>query len=127
MGDLHEIVSVEATEHLFALLAFGLPLLGILVGAAVGVYRKRIMHYLRLGLAGGLIGPLNWLMWHVFNGLTERNGLDTVRNVFINLGVFVFVGLALGIGGGMYFRRGEAAVKAEPADVPHSPQTETNL
>lgn len=127
MGELHEIVSVEATEHLFASLAFVLPVLGMLIGAAVGIYRKNIQRYAMLGLAGGLIGPLNWLMWHVFNELTERNGLDTVRNVFINLAVFVFGGLAIGLGCGMYFRRGATPVAAEPADVPQSPQTETHI
>ena len=120
MGELHEIVSVEETGRLFLLLAFGLPLLGMLAGVGWGAYHKQTRRYGVMGLLAGMIGPLNWVMWNVFNILTNRNGLDTVRNVFVNLAVFVIIGLCIGLGLGSVLRRAESSSIVEPGEVSDS-------
>ena len=54
MGELREIVSVEAMGRLFALLAFVLPLLGVTIGIVRGTLRKD------LGAAHWEAWPLGW-------------------------------------------------------------------
>jgi hypothetical protein len=122
MGELREIVSVEAIGRLFALLALGLPLMGVAIGMAWGMRRKEVRRGALWGLAVGLLGPLNWLMWQLYNALTDRNGLDTVRNVFVNLAVFVVVGLSLGFGAGMALRRTLRTRSDESMDTPAPPE-----
>ena len=108
MGELREIVEVAAVERFFALLALLGPILGVGIGALVGARRRNLRRGALLGLLLGLFGPLNWAMWRTYNALTDRNGLDTVRNVFVNLALFVVVGAVIGIGIGWVQRRMEA-------------------
>ena len=96
MGDLHEIVDLVAVERLFRLLAIVGPLAGLALGAAAGSRRGNVRAGMRSGLLVGLLATVNYVMWSLFNGLTNRNGLDTVKNFAINLAVFVAAGLALG-------------------------------
>lgn len=105
MGELREIVNLEAVGRGFALLAVVLPLLGLAVGAVWGARRGQARQGAVTGVFIGALGTLNWLLWLAYNAITARLGLDTVRNVVVNLGFFVFVGLALGVGVGMAQRR----------------------
>lgn len=98
MGDMREIVSVKAVQSLFLLLAVVLPLAGLAIGGLMGAQRGSAPRGAMRGLLAGLLGPLNLALWTLYNALTERNGLDTVRNVAVNFTVFVVIGLALGIG-----------------------------
>lgn len=98
MGDMREIVSVEAIQRLFLLLAVVLPLMGFVIGGVLGARQGSAPRGAMRGLLTGLIGPLNFALWTLYNALTERNGLDTVRNVAVNITVFVVIGLALGVG-----------------------------
>jgi hypothetical protein len=98
MNDLHEIVTVAQVEKLFALLAMAVPLAGLAIGALAGARRRQTGRGAMLGLGIGLIGPLNWLLWHLYNALTDRNGLDTVLNLAINLVLFLILGAGIGAG-----------------------------
>lgn len=113
MGDLREIVEVAAVERLFLLLAVIGPIVGLIIGAAVGVRRQEARRGALLGLLVGMFGPLNWLLWRVYNVLTDRNGLDTVRNLVINLALFIVVGGVIGIALGAAFRRGAEPPKRD--------------
>ena len=62
-------------------------------------------------------------MWLVYNALTDHNGLDTVRNVFVNLAVFVVVGLSIGFGVGTVVRRTLKTQSEESAETPAMPPT----
>ncbi len=104
MGELREIVDAEAVGRWFALLAVAGPLAGALIGALAGKDRRRGA---RTGFLIGLVGPLNWLLWRVYNALTDRIGLDRVSNVVINLILFVAVGAAIGIWLGRKTRPGD--------------------
>ncbi len=97
MGELHEIVSAAAVGRLFDLLAIVCPLLGMGLGAIVGSRRGRLRSDMLNGLTIGLLGTLNWALWHIYNALTDRNGLDTVRNLVINLLLFVLLGGIIGL------------------------------
>ena len=105
MGELREIVDIAAVNRLFLLLAVLGPVAGSVIGAAIGSRRQRLRQGAVSGLLLGLLGTLNWLLWHVYNALTDANGLDSVKGLAINLVLFVMVGAALGFGYHMWLSR----------------------
>jgi hypothetical protein len=104
VGELREIIEVSTVERWFVMLAFVGPVVGLLLGAGIGARQGFQKRGAMMGLCVGLLGTLNWILWRLYNALTDANGLDTVRNVLINLVVFVGIGAALGFGLG-YVRR----------------------
>ena len=104
MGELREIVEVATVERWFALLAVVGPVVGALIGAAVGARKGHPKRGAIVGLLIGLLGTLNWLLWRLYNAITDANGLDTVKNVLINVVLFVGIGAAIGFAVG-YARR----------------------
>lgn len=95
--------------HQAYLLMLGVLVLAPLAGLGWGVANKR----LPLGLAVGVLaGAGNYALWTVYNAITQKLGLDTVANLLVNLGLFVAVGMALGIGAGFYGARHQAALPA---------------
>ena len=95
--ELTEIVDLQTVERLFAVLAVLMPILGLVFGRLWGSRNGQIALGTMRGLLVGLIGTANWLLWRVYNGITDRNGLDTVRNLAINAIVFVVAGILLGL------------------------------
>lgn len=88
--------------HQAHLLMLGVLVLAPLIGFVWGYAAKR----LPLGLAIGLLaGVGNYALWTVYNAITDRLGLDTVRNLLVNLGLFVVIGVAVGAGAGLYAGR----------------------
>jgi len=65
-----------------------------LIGLAWGAATKKIKTGLLTGLA---IGAGNFILWHVYNAITNRLGLDTVLNFEVNLGLFIVVGIIIGV------------------------------
>ncbi len=92
-------------EVLFNVLAVSLPILGLVIGLVVGRIKGRIKPYLITFTLAGLFGPFNWVMWRIYNAITDHYGLDTVKNLLINLALFIVVGIVLGVGIGLV-RRG---------------------
>ncbi len=105
MGELREIIDIAAVERLFVLLAVIGPITGLAVGAALGSRRQRLRRGALAGLLLGLLGTLNWLLWRVYNALTDANGLDSVKGLAVNLVLFVTVGAALGFGFHTWLKR----------------------
>jgi hypothetical protein len=97
MNDLQEIVTVAQAERVINMLAMALPVAGLLLGAVVGAIRKRLVSALLLGLFCGLAGPLIWLLWRMYNGIIGIFGLDSVKGLLLNLGLFVVIGLVIGL------------------------------
>ncbi len=94
MGDPNkELISL----HQANLLMLAVLVLAPLVGLAWGAAKKRPVPGLVIGL---LVGAGNYGLWTVYNAITEHLGLDTVKNLLVNL--FVVVGLLIGIGAGIY-------------------------
>ncbi len=114
--DMREIVTVEQVQRLFLLLAIALPVLGAAIGAAWGARRGNAASAARSGLLVGLVGPANLLLWTIYNAITNRLGLDTVKNLLVNLTLFAIIG----IGAGLLAARGtskKAGTPAAPADA----------
>ncbi len=73
------------------------PLIGWLVGHIIKT---------KGGFVWGLgAGILNWSLWRIYNQNVDAIGLDTVKNLLVNLGLFIVVGLVLGLMLGISSRR----------------------
>jgi len=105
MAEMKEIVTVEQAERAIKLIAISLPIVGIAVGGAVGAVRRRPAVGLLTGLLCGAAGPLIWAMWRVYNVIIGRYGLDSVRGLLINLGLFILVGTLIGLAAAFAWRR----------------------
>ena len=88
--------------HQARLLMLGVLILAPLIGLGWGVLAKRSVPGFVVGL---LIGVGNYALWTVYNAITDRLGLATVRNLLVNLGLFVVLGSAIGLAAGLYLRR----------------------
>ncbi len=74
-----------------------------LVGLAWGLWAKRIRRGIGVGLA---VGVGNFALWTLYNALTDKMGLDTVKNLLVNLGLFIALGLLVGAAWGLWAARG---------------------
>lgn len=119
MVEMREIVDIAVVGRLFALLAITGPVTGGLIGVAIGAQRRNVRRGVTLGLLAGMLGPLNWLLWRLYNALTDRNGLDTVWNLVVNLVLFVIVGAAIGFG--VAWARRKTTADVEKETIPSAP------
>lgn len=97
MDEMREIITLEEANRLFLIAAIALPALGLVIGAFWGFRIRRVVPGALSGLAVGLIGPVNLLLWNVYNLITNRLGLDTVKNLLVNLGLFLLLGVITGV------------------------------
>ena len=126
---MREIVTMEQANSLFLILAIAVPIVGIVFGAAIGARRGDSARGAVRGFLVGLLGPANLLLWNVYNLITDRLGLDTVKNLVVNLTLFVVLGVAAGLITGRYYRRrneepresdADSAKSASAAELPES-------
>lgn len=87
----------QAHLLMLAVLVFA-PIIGLVWGLAV----KRVGAGLVIGL---LVGAGNFALWTQYNAITEKLGLDTVKNLLVNLGLFVGIGILIGLGAGLLAAR----------------------
>ena len=96
MDEMREIVTMEQAERAFLLLAVAVPLVGAVVGALIRARGGHAAAGARAGFLIGLIGPANYLLWKAYNAITDRLGMDTVKNLLVNLGLFIILGVVAG-------------------------------
>ncbi len=94
--DLKEIVTVEQIDRLFLLLAVGGPILGGLIGGLSGKKSGNAAKSVKMGIIIGMAGPANLVLWKVYNAITGKLGLDTVKNLLVNLALFIAIGIIAG-------------------------------
>jgi hypothetical protein len=104
MDDMREIVTVEQMDRLFLALAIAAPVLGLAFGAFTGRRASAGRGALK-GFVVGLVGPVNLLLWKMYNVLTDRMGLDTVKNLLVQLGLFIALGVIAGLAFGFATKR----------------------
>jgi len=80
----------QANLLMLAVLCVG-PLIGLLWGLAA----KRAVRGLLIGV---LVGAGNFALWNGYNAITDKLGLDTVKNLLTNLCLFVVLGVMIGVG-----------------------------
>jgi hypothetical protein len=117
MDEMRELVTVEQAEAVIRLVAAALPAAGLVIGGAVGAARRRAARGLAIGLLCGAAGPAAWLLWRMYNGIVGVYGLDSVKGLLVNLGLFVVIGLAVGAAIGFLWRTGSRA-RGEGQDSP---------
>ena len=93
MADAGELVNLAVVEQVILLLAFGLPVAGLLLGLGWGARSRRPVPGALQGLACGLLGPAVWALWRIYNAIEDHYGLDSVKALLINLALFVAVGV----------------------------------
>ena len=86
---MRELITLEQANHLMLAVLVAAPIVGLVAGAS---YRRPV----RGLIAGLLIGAGNLVLWKVYNLITDRLGLDTVKNLLVNLALFVGIGLVAG-------------------------------
>lgn len=99
---MQEIVTAGQVETLFLALAIAGPL----IGAGIGWVRGRRP---LTGLLWGLLLTANWVLWRIYNAITDRLGLDTVRNLLVNLALFVALGAIAGYVTALRTKRGNTS------------------
>ncbi len=105
---MREIVTMEQANSLFFILAIAIPIVGVVIGAGIGARRGDAGRGAVRGFLVGLLGPANLLLWNIYNLITDRLGLDTVKNLVVNLTLFVALGMIAGlITGRLYRKRAE--------------------
>ena len=104
MEEMRELVTVEQADRAIAIIAIALPALGLLLGALVGLVRRRLAAGAATGALLGASGPAIWLLWRIYNGIIGRHGLDSVSGLMVNLALFVATGLLIGFAVGLVWR-----------------------
>jgi glucose uptake protein GlcU len=96
---LKEIISEQQAEMIIR----GLCLLIVLGGVAWAAWRSRDRKQAEAALAWpygigiALIGPLLYILWFVYNAIENHYGLDSVKALLINLGLFTVVGIVVAL------------------------------
>lgn len=94
------VAYVTNEQHILMLLRI-LAIMTPLLGLAGGYICSRITHekryFISWGIIYGLSGPCILLLWHLYNAITEYLGLDTVKNLVVNIALFVILGIGIGL------------------------------
>lgn len=97
------ILNEELVESIFFILAIAGPFVGLISGMVLGRIRGKSREYYWKGLFFGLLGPLNLLLYNLFEYMVRYDpktgyvGLHHVKTLLINVLIFMSVGLVLGI------------------------------
>ena len=97
---MKELIDERQAHLLMLAVLFAAPL----VGLAWGLVTKRLARGVVVGL---LVGVGNYALWTVYNAITDKLGLDTVKNLLVNLGLFVVIGIVAGLTGAWWTGRGK--------------------
>ena len=102
---MREFVSPQQAEVIIHAVAGGLLALGVVGGAAAAAFMRPRRASMIIGAFVALAGALVYALWLAYNAVIARLGLDSVKALLLNLGIFVVVGLAYGLAAGAAWRR----------------------
>lgn len=94
---MKELITIEQANTIMLALIVIAPI----VGAALGSIAKRTIAGLMWG-AG--IGVGNFALWKLYNSITNNLGLDTVKNLLVNMALFIGLGVIGGLVTGLLAR-----------------------
>lgn len=98
MEKLLELILDERTIELGILLfAIITPILCCPVGYFIGKRTKQLRFGFSWGCIAGAVGPSVFFLWKMYNAITDYFGLDTVKNLLVNLVVFSLIGVFVGL------------------------------
>ena len=117
---MQELVTVEQAHRVIVVLAWALPLAGLLLGAIAGAVRGVSGRGAWQGVAVGLLGPIIYAMWLLYSHMvrynpeTGRAGLHSVATLVFNALIFAVVGAMLGA----FYRRVVFPPPEQRSDTP---------
>jgi drug/metabolite transporter (DMT)-like permease len=85
-----ELITRHQANLLMVLVLVAAPLIGLVWG----IRTKKVRQGVGIGAA---LGIGNMILWGIYNAITDRLGLDTVKNLLVNLGIFAFIGIVSGV------------------------------
>jgi len=91
------LLNSDLIETFFIALLFLTPLSALLIYV---LFRKRVHKFetfSKILILIGLIGPVNLILWSVYNTIENHFGLDSIVALIINFAIFVCIGLAAGL------------------------------
>jgi hypothetical protein len=94
---MREIVSPQQAEVIVRAVAAGLLALGVVTGATAAALMRPRRAGLVIGAVVALAGVLVYALWLAYNAVIARFGLDSVKALLVNLGIFILVGLGYGV------------------------------
>ena len=99
---MKELIDAHQAQMLMIAVSIAAPVIGLVWGAVA----KRLVPGFLVGLA---IGIGNFILWTIYNAITDSLGLDTVKNLLVNLALFIVLGVVIGgVIGVRGRRRGDA-------------------
>lgn len=115
MPTWNELIDLRRFDALMRAVAVVLPVVGVLLGLAMGAARRALGEGLKRGVALGLLGPVGYGLWRLFAWLVRYDpqtgycGLHRVSVLLLNVLLFVLVGTILGVLYGRLWRNVPAA------------------
>lgn len=110
---MRELVSPEQAEAIVRIAAIALVALGVIGGGVAAALMRTRRAALTAGALVALPGVLVYALWLVYNSIIARLGLDSVKALLINLGIFAVVGLGYGLLAGAVWRRVVSSVRPD--------------
>ena len=78
------------------IIAISTPIAGVVVGALIGLVRKRVLRGAAVGLVIGLVGTAVYGLWRMHISFGEHFGYTSVASLAVQL--VIFAGLGIGAG-----------------------------
>jgi hypothetical protein len=94
---MKELITEDTFNRIVSVLAIAGPLAGVIVGFCISRVRRSGVADVLRGVAIGALGVANWAMWRLYEAITAQFGLSSTRNLLIQLGVFIVVGISVGV------------------------------
>jgi len=93
---MNEFICRRTVELGFLILGIAGPVLGIIVGAILGIQSRRAISGAAKGFLVGGTGTLVYGLWHAYNAITDAVGFDSAFNLVLQLLMFALLGVVIG-------------------------------
>ncbi|MEN6520878.1 MAG: hypothetical protein ABFD46_06985 [Armatimonadota bacterium] len=93
---MKEIITQEQVEVILKIVAVSAPAAGLVIGAIVGLIRKRIVGGSVIGVIIGFTGTVVFGLWRMYTAVGEHFGYTNTVCIAIQLAVFTVIGICAG-------------------------------
>ncbi|OGL45943.1 MAG: hypothetical protein A2161_00885 [Candidatus Schekmanbacteria bacterium RBG_13_48_7] len=107
------ILDENFVEKLFLIVSIIAPVAGFLSGYLLGRLRNRSKEYCLKGVFFGFLGTLNYFLYKMYSYFVRYDpetgsvGLHQVKTLLLNVGIFIILGIILGLIYRLLFKRYE--------------------
>lgn len=95
-NQVKELVTQAQGEMVLRIIAILTPIAGVVVGALIGLVRKRVLRGAAVGLAVGLLGTAVYGLWRMHISFGEHFGYTSVASLAVQLVIFATLGAIAG-------------------------------